>query len=101
MPYYDELAIVDFNVLSFDDTSLKDDFVKTYPNPVQDIINIKISGSNKIEAIKILDLKGSELYIDESKTKESFINTSFLSSGVYLLYIKTDNGSTTRKIIKE
>ena len=101
MPYYDELAIVDFNVLSFDDTSLKDDFVKTYPNPVQDIINIKISGSNKIEAIKILDLKGSELYIDESKTKESVINTSFLSSGVYLLYIKTDNGSTTRKIIKE
>ena len=101
MPYYDELAIVDFNVLSVDETSLIDDFVKTYPNPVQDVINIKISGSNKIEAIKILDLKGSELYMDESKTKESFINTSFLSSGVYLLYIKTDNGSTTRKIIKE
>ena len=100
-PYYDELAFVDFAAISVDETSLIDDFVKTYPNPVQDIINIKISGSNEIEAIKILDLKGSELYIDESKTKESFISTSFLSSGVYLLYIKTDTGSTIRKIIKE
>ena len=100
-PQNDQLAIVDFNVLSVDETSLIDDFMKIYPNPVQDIINIKITSSDKIEAIKILDLKGSELYIDESKTKESVINTSFLSSGVYLLYIKTNTGSTTRKIIKE
>ena len=46
-------------------------------------------------------MKGSELYIDNSISNESNLNTSFLSSGVYLLYIQTDLGSTTRKIIKE
>ena len=100
-PLRNSLCLVDFSALSIDDSSLLDNGVKTYPNPFQDIVNIKVEESYQIETIKILDLKGSELYMDESKTKESFINTSFLSSGVYLLYIKTDNGSTTRKIIKE
>ncbi|GER57895.1 hypothetical protein ULMA_00030 [Patiriisocius marinus] len=100
-PYFDELAIVDFTSLSIDETSLLDNIVNTYPNPFQDIVNIKVEGAHLIETIKILDLKGSELYIDNSKSNESNVNTSFLSSGVYLLYIQTDSGSTTRKIIKE
>ncbi|QNM84613.1 T9SS type A sorting domain-containing protein [Polaribacter pectinis] len=100
-PYYDELAVVDFTSLSIDESSLLDNIVNTYPNPFQDVVNIKVEGSHLIETIKILDLKGSELYIDNSKSNESNVNTSFLSSGVYLLYIQTDLGSTTRKIIKE
>jgi hypothetical protein len=100
-PQFDELAVVDFSNLSNEEYSFLDKVVITYPNPVQDIINIKSDGSHQVETIKILDLKGSELYIDNSKTNETVINASFLSSGVYLLYIQTNSGSTTRKIIKE
>ena len=100
-PFYDELALVDFTTLSIDESSLLDNIVSSYPNPFQDVVNIKVEGSHLIETIKILDLKGSELYVDNSKSNESNVNTSFLSSGVYLLYIQTDLGSTTRKIIKE
>ena len=100
-PLRNSLEIVDFSALSIDESSLLDNIVKTYPNPFQDIVNIKVEGSHLIETIKILDMKGSELYIDNSISNESNLNTSFLSSGVYLLYIQTDLGSTTRKIIKE
>ena len=100
-PLHDGLCFVDFTALSINESSLLDNIVKSYPNPFQDVVNIKVEGSHLIETIKILDLKGSELYVDNSKSNESNVNTSFLSSGVYLLYIQTDLGSTTRKIIKE
>gem|GEM_PF-2089077 len=100
-PLRNSLCLVDFSALSINESSLLDNVVKTYPNPFQDIVNIKVEGSYQIETIKILDMKGSELYIDNSKSNESNVNTSFLSSGIYLLYIQTDSGSITRKIIKE
>lgn len=100
-PQYDELAVVDFSVLSINENYLLDNIVKTYPNPVQDVVNIKVEKSHLIETIKILDMSGSELFIDNSSSIEYNVNTSLLSSGVYLLYIQTDLGSTTRKIIKE
>jgi uncharacterized repeat protein (TIGR03803 family) len=100
-PIYDNLCLVDFTLLSINESSQLENFVNTYPNPIKEILNVKSESTLQIETIKILDLKGSELYMDESKTKESVINTSFLSSGVYLLYIKTNTGSLTRKIVKE
>jgi uncharacterized repeat protein (TIGR03803 family) len=99
-PYHDGLCFVDFSALSINESSLLDNIVKAYPNPFQDVVNIKVEESHLIETIKILDMKGSELYINNSMSNEYNLNTSFLSSGVYLLYIQTDLGSTTRKIKK-
>lgn len=100
-PYYDQLAIVDFSLLSIDESSAQLNNINIYPNPVKDILNVVIEETGEFEIIKILDLKGSELFIDKSKTTKKEINTSFLPSGVYLLYVQTISGSTTRKIIIE
>ena len=101
MPYNDELAIVDFSTLSINESSALLNSINIYPNPVKDILSVSLEKPGVIEVIKILDLKGSELFINKSKTTATDINTSFLSKGVYLLYIQTDLGSTTKKIIKE
>ena len=101
MPYYDELAIVDFSTLSINESSALLNSINIYPNPVKDILSVSLEKPGVIEVIKILDLKGSELFINKSKTTATDINTSFLSKGVYLLYIQTDLCSTTKKIIKE
>ncbi|WP_282038202.1 choice-of-anchor tandem repeat GloVer-containing protein [Saccharicrinis aurantiacus] len=100
-PLYDELCVVDFSALSINESSLVDNTVNTYPNPFQDIIYINSENFSIIETIKILDMSGSELYLDKPKSNQSTVNTYFLTSGFYLLYIQTDSGSTTRKIIKE
>ncbi len=100
-PQYDELCLVDFSLVSINETSLLNNVVTTYPNPVKDIINIKSEGGYLIKSIKILDMRGSELFIDNSISNQSIINTSFLPSGVYLLFVNTNEGSVTRKIIKE
>ena len=100
-PFYNELCLVDFSALSIDESSLLSNIVKTYPNPVKDFVQIKTEGTYNIETVKILNMTGSELFIDNFKSNECKVNTSFLSSGVYLLYIQTNSGSTTRKIIKE
>ena len=100
-PKHNELAIVDFSSLSIDKSSLLNNSIKIYPNPMKDVINITVEDSNQIETIKILDLKGAELFIDNSKENKNAINTSFLSSGIYLLSVQTNFGNITRKIVKE
>lgn len=100
-PYYDQLALVDFTKLSVSASHSLALGVSVFPNPMKDMISITLEESGKIEIIKILDLKGLELFIDKSMSSEAKVNTSFLSTGLYLLYIQTDSGSTTRKIIKE
>lgn len=100
-PYYNKLCLVDFTALSIDENPYLDKIVKIYPNPVKENINVEIEGVDKVESIKILDLRGSEIFSDYAKTKKSTINTSFLSSGIYLLQVKTNNGSLTRKIVIE
>ncbi|WP_223551818.1 choice-of-anchor tandem repeat GloVer-containing protein [Aestuariivivens sp. NBU2969] len=100
-PKHNELAIVDFSSLSIDKSSLLNNSIKIYPNPMKDVINITVEDSNQIETIKILDLKGAELFIDNSKENKNVINTSFLSSGIYLLSVQTNFGNITRKIVKE
>lgn len=100
-PIYDKLCVVDFTVLDINEASLPDNVVIVYPNPIKEILNIKTESFNVIESIKILDLSGSELFINKSTTNEFTLNTSFLSSGVYLLFIQTNNGIVTKKILKE
>ena len=100
-PKYNKLCLVDFSVLSINETSLPDNIVKIYPNPVNEKINIDIDKSYVIESIKILDMKGSVLYKDKTITNNTIVNTSFLTSGHYLLFIQTNKGSITKKILKE
>lgn len=100
-PKYNKLCLVDFSVLSINETSLPDNIVKIYPNPVNEKINIDIDKSYVIESIKILDMKGSVLYKDKTITNNTTVNTSFLTSGHYLLFIQTNKGSITKKILKE
>lgn len=73
----------------------KDGLIKIYPNPVKDILNIKING----------DIQKAELYNHEGKkikeTNQKSINVSSLPQGIYLLKVTDVNNHTgTQKILK-
>lgn len=77
------------NILSIND-------VKIYPNPAKDLINI--TSKKEILSVEILDLSGKKI----SETKNSNINVSHLTKGIYLLNIKFVNGkSKLQKLIKQ
>lgn len=72
-----------------------------YPNPTSSILNLKIE-NQQIKEVKIYNLMGKEVLKNSSKLSEKEnINISHLSSGMYLLQVKTDANTFTKKIIKK
>lgn len=68
----------------------------TYPNPVKDVLNINTK--EPLQKISIIDLLGRTV-LTPNVTKE--LNVSSLTKGVYILALESENGISTKKIIKE
>ncbi len=74
--------------------------VSVYPNPVKNTVSISNDSDAIISTIEVVDINGKTV---KKITVNSLnqINVSDLSSGTYLLNINSDNGTATKKIIKE
>ncbi len=70
-----------------------------YPNPVNDIMKIKLPNTDYSE-VKIYNLLGEEIRSYSFSERTNNINLSELNSGVYMAKIKTGNKTVTKKIIK-
>lgn len=76
--------------------------ITIYPNPVKSSIIIGLENPSLIQEIRIIDILGHQLYINTDITdSEQRIDLSDFNAGIYLIYIRTDNNSFTKKIIKE
>ena len=69
--------------------------VRVYPNPTNSIINIDLPVTNF--KITLTDSKGSVVLRVDNKTQ---ISVKDLPTGLYFMHIKTDDGETTKKIVK-
>jgi hypothetical protein len=71
-----------------------------YPNSVKEIVTIN---TNKvINSITIVNQLGQTVkVIQEKEILNNTLNLSNLSSGIYFMSIKVENGSQSFKIIKE
>lgn len=81
--------------------SADDESLLVYPNPTKGEVNIKFTEHELSSEIKILDLAGKQVYTTLLADKSMNIDISGLICGVYYIHIKTNNGSTIKKIIKE
>ncbi len=70
--------------------------IAVYPNPVKDILNIS-SDELEIQSIVLNDINGRMV---KSAANLSQINISDLNKGVYFAEITTNEGKSTKKIIK-
>jgi len=85
-------------------TGIKDNeikIIKISPNPFTDNFFVDISESNTdSHDVEILNLSGKLLLEYRSLTKSQLIYTRNFDSGVYILKIKNQNYSHTRKLVK-
>ena len=91
------------NATSCDNTTLGvDDFkqaqIKIYPNPSNSKVFIE-SQKDIVKKIKLYSLLGENIQTHSNNLKS--IDVSDLASGIYLLRIFTEQGSTVKKIIKQ
>ncbi len=90
---------IDSTLLSKKEVTKEALSVQLFPNPCKDILQIKLSEPSHFEA-RVLDLNGMEVLATEHMNKEGNFNVSHLSSGLYLVEIKSAQASTYKKFLK-
>ena len=72
-----------------------------YPNPAGSFCHIRLNKAIRRGDLKIYNLKG-ELIMQQNviKQNELTLKTNSLPAGIYLLKLKADGGTYTRKLIK-
>lgn len=79
------------------------DVLAFYPNPVVNSLNIKASQTLNNASIKVFNQMGQIVYnqnFNQIKSNQSFDFSTF-PAGVYMVYLKSDEGTITKKIIKK
>ena len=70
-----------------------------YPNPVRN--SITIDSDTVIKEIKISNVLGAVIYKSQPKSNKVTVDIESYTSGVYMISVDDDLGSTTKKIIKQ
>ncbi|QTE21611.1 T9SS type A sorting domain-containing protein [Polaribacter cellanae] len=93
------LFIKNSAVLNVDNFEVSNANVKVFPNPSSAIINIQFKNNETLKSLEIYNIKGQKMNCIVDK-KTSVINISTLSKGVYILKIKGEKASYSKRIIK-
>ena len=73
----------------------------TFPNPVNDILNIKSASNFTINSVSITDLNGRTIKtVNFNNLSEAELNVADLSTGVYFLNINSEEGKAVKKFVK-
>ena len=76
--------------------------LSVYPNPVQDKLNINLTGFDGVSEIKVYDVNGRQVAAQRTAQVNSQMNISKLAKGMYLVKVVTANGEVLNaKVIKQ
>jgi hypothetical protein len=80
-------------------SQLKDSDVIMYPNPTSDFAEFYLNGYNKIQSIRIMDMRGREVrQLTNVNSKQTRIDMSELTNGLYMAEVMTENGRVVKKL---
>lgn len=86
--------------LSTPNVELNDSF-SVYPNPGKSIMNIALQNANGLARLEVFDVLGKRIYAQELSELTNRINISNWNSGMYLVKITSENGSQTKRFVKQ
>ena len=97
-------AVDDFKVTATTVASTESFFTNNfsmYPNPTNNVLNLSVKNGLTINEISLVDINGRTVKsIQTGFNSEMEIDVLDLTSGVYMLNVKTDEGVATTKFIK-
>jgi hypothetical protein len=98
--FFRNVKLYESEVLSTNEVSL-DSNISMYPNPTNNQITISLPNGLELQDIQVLNPQGkiTKSFIFNQTNKET-IQLNELSSGLYFIRINTNEGVSTKKIIK-
>ena len=87
------------SVIGFEEISFNSNLFSIYPNPANNILNIKNTENKTLASIIILDVLGRKVL--EQKENTSQINIKDLEKGMYQVILFSGDNSYSSKFIKE
>ncbi|MCK9256226.1 MAG: T9SS type A sorting domain-containing protein, partial [Bacteroidales bacterium] len=76
--------------------------ISIYPVPSNSYITVQLFDNQKIESYSIYNLQGKLIKFNKINSANSFtITTNELTTGQYLIYVKTEEGVYTGGFVKE
>ena len=75
--------------------------ILVYPNPVNDILNIRLKGITGTSSIRLFDSNGKQVLSGIAVSENYQFNMQYLPAGVYLLQVISSNGKIiSTKVVK-
>ncbi|MDA3854057.1 MAG: BNR-4 repeat-containing protein [Bacteroidales bacterium] len=73
---------------------------RVFPNPVNDILNVDLSGYHIFKSLSVYSIKGDKvLFVDDVQCDK--IDMNALNNGTYIVEVKSESGSDMFKVVKE
>jgi len=94
--WVDDVIFVDGLIIGTDDFAANK--FSVYPNPVQDVLNIR--SANTVDAIQVFDVLGKLVISTTPDAISPTVDMSSLNSGAYLVQVTINGASKTVKVIK-
>lgn len=80
-------------------TELREELVKTYPNPSNQYLTVHLNGQQDIDELILTTLTGQTVqYHQGVGTNRTILDVSQLPAGMYILSVVNENGRVNRKI---
>lgn len=96
------LIIDNFTVTEvLSNTQFSENSFSVTPNPAKDFVTISTSLETSLQSVSIIDINGRIVKNVSLNGTEGNVNISDLTSGIYMMKIVSDEGTVTKKIIKE
>lgn len=71
------------------------------PNPGRDNLNLRLSKLNNNTTVEVFDVLGKKIYADRVQTMTKKVNVSQWNNGVYLVRLTSDEGTQTKRFVKQ
>ena len=78
----------------FDVPESGEEAVSVYPNPVRDLLSVKVEG---LQSVEVYNFVGQQVMV----SKESLLDLSSLMEGIYFIRVVCEGGMITKQIVKQ
>ncbi|WMJ72797.1 two-component regulator propeller domain-containing protein [Cytophagaceae bacterium ABcell3] len=90
MPERIEEVIIE-DPLKAESKALVGEWLSVYPNPADNVLNLRFDDNNPAVSVKLLDVSGRLVYMDNATRDHVNLNISSLKNGLYLLIVNNMN----------